>query len=121
MKEHDQEVARYPPQIKCSKALECGNVTEVTKMSYIPRGTIQRVDKHHYIVKSETDFITGEIVLHEYQQTEKKIDNLHSIRQSIARMRRIINTNTERPEFVRWVTLTYADKYAPRLSTLLTF
>lgn len=110
MKHEEYEVERYPPEIKSRKAIECGNVTEVTALSWIPKATIQRLDKDHYIVLSEDAKIERleDTIIHTYNHSEKKIDNVHSVRQSIARMRRVINTNCVNPAVVRWVTLTYA-------------
>lgn len=111
MKHDEHEVERYPPQVKSRKVLECGNVTEVTALSWIPKATIQRLDKDHYIVISEDAKVERleDTIIHTYKHNEKKIDNVHSVRQSIARMRRVINTNCVNPAFVRWVTLTYAE------------
>ena len=111
MSSKEKEVERYPPEIKSRKALECGNVTEVTALSWIPKATIQRLDKEHYIVLSEDAKVERleDTIIHTYNHNEKKIDNLHSVRQSIARMRRVVNTNCVNSEVVRWVTLTYAE------------
>lgn len=111
MKHEEHEVERYPPQIKSRKAIECGNITEVTALSWIPKATIQKVSEQYYIVLSEDAKIERleDTILHEYHHNEKKVDNVHSVRQSIARMRRIVNSNCINPDVVRWVTLTYAE------------
>lgn len=111
MSSNEKEVERYPPQIKSRKVFECGNVTEVTSLSWIPKATIQKLNEQYYIVLSEDAKIENieDTILHEYKHSEKKVDNVHSVRQSIARMRRIINANCVNSDVVRWVTLTYKE------------
>lgn len=97
------EKIRYPP-IKAYKAIETGNVTEVVSMSLVPKPTIRKIDNDSYIILSEG---TGE--LHTYTHNDKKVDNIHSLKQSFQRLRRVINANSDKPELTRWLTLTYAE------------
>lgn len=87
---------------KCkTKVMQMGNITEVVTMEKTSAGCpCYKVDKDHYC-----DSRTGEIL--EYSHYENRSDGLESIRQTLCKIRALINTNVIEPEFVRWVTLTY--------------
>ena len=80
-----------------------GNITEVRYMAVNRRGcAITKVNKDRYIVLS-----TGEVK--DFVHHEKRIDDTDSIKQSIKRLREVINCNVTNPLYAKWVTLTYAD------------
>ena len=80
-----------------------GNVIKVTASSHRNSSqTIERLEGgDEYIVMS-----TGEVK--EVQHSEKRADNTQSLRQTFARLRLLINANTDQPEKIRFITLTYA-------------
>lgn len=78
-----------------------GNITEVMiceKQSY--GSPCKKIDKEHYV-----DLRTGE--LFEYEHIENRSENMHGIRQTLNRIRALINSNVTAPQNCRWVTLTY--------------
>lgn len=84
-----------------TKVTVMGNITEVMtceKQSY--GSPCKKIDKDHYV-----DLRTG--VLCEYEHSENRGENLHGIRQTLNRIRALINTNVVEPLNCRWVTLTY--------------
>lgn len=84
-----------------TKVTEMGNVTEVLTMRFFPSGTpCKKVNKNYYV-----DTRTGEAFL--YQHYENRSDGLESIRQTLCKIRALINSNCSEPNNVRWVTLTY--------------
>lgn len=84
-----------------SKVTEMGNVTEVLTMRSFPLGSpCKKVNKDYYV-----DTRTGEAFL--YQHYENRSDGLESIRQTLCKIRALVNSNCSVPENVRWVTLTY--------------
>lgn len=67
---------------------------------------------HQILIKkiSDTEYIdlrTGEIK--QCNQIENRSQNKDSIRQSLGRLRDLLNTNVTDPSHCRWVTLTYAE------------
>lgn len=67
---------------------------------------------HQILIKkiSDTEYIdlrTGEIK--ECNQIENRSQNKNSIRQSLGRLRDLLNTNITDPSHCRWVTLTYKE------------
>lgn len=67
---------------------------------------------HQILIKkiSDTEYIdlrTGEIK--QCNQIENRSQNKDSIRQSLGRLRDLLNTNITDPSYCRWVTLTYAE------------
>lgn len=102
------------------KVTECGNVIEV--METTSRNTkgsqIQRIDEDHYINKKFFDADTGEIKLpygyefdslvKEFKRTENRGQNIKGMKQSMKKLRDLINCNVTNPLFCRWITLTYA-------------
>lgn len=80
-----------------------GNVLEVRYMRQ--RGKpppIQKLD-----ADTGLDLRTGEVI--EFQHNESRAQDKASVAQSLKRLRDIINANTENPDAVLWVTLTYAE------------
>lgn len=78
-----------------------GNITEVMTCEKQSNGSpCKKIDKDHYV-----DLRTGE--LFEYEHSESRGENLHGIRQTLNRIRALINTNVTEPLNCRWVTLTY--------------
>lgn len=79
-----------------------GNVKEI-RFSKAPAGSpIRKVDKGHGV-----DIRTGELV--EFQHNTSRAGNKDSIKQSLKRLRGILNANLENPENSIWLTLTYAE------------
>lgn len=86
-----------------SKVTTMGHITEVVSMKKKSLGSpCKKVSKDLYC-----DMRTG--FVYEYEHYESRADDLNSIRQTLARVRALINTNVTVPENVRWVTLTYAE------------
>jgi len=78
-----------------------GNITEVMTCEKQSNGSpCKKIDKDHYV-----DLRTGELC--EYEHIENRAENLHGIRQTLNRIRALINTNVTEPLNCRWVTLTY--------------
>lgn len=78
-----------------------GNITEVMTCEKQSNGSpCKKIDKDHYV-----DLRTGELC--EYEHIENRSENLHGIRQTLNRIRALINTNVTEPLNCRWVTLTY--------------
>lgn len=71
-------------------------------MRSIGGSPIQKLDGDHGL-----DMRTGEII--EYRHNVSRIGDKASVRQSLKRLRDIINANLERPESALWVTLTYRE------------
>lgn len=75
---------------------------------------MKKVGKGVYV-----DTRTGEKI--EAKEQEKRIEDKSSIRKTLARLRAIINTNCEKPENIRWVTLTYAENMQDRTKLMKDF
>lgn len=88
----------------CTKLTEMGHVTELLAMSRKSDGctTIKKLSKDTYLV-----YETGEIK--EYQHIENRAGSLESIRQTLVRIRGLVNSNVFDPARVRWATLTYKE------------
>lgn len=83
--------------------IKSGNIVEIRYLEY--RNTenhVKRIDKEHML-----NDITGEVK--DIQHHEKRIDDLTSVRRSMANLRRIINANCTEPKKCKWVTLTYKE------------
>lgn len=86
-----------------SKVVKMGNVTEITAFERRPSAPpVTRLDKDRYL-----DCRTGTI--EEYKHVEDRSKGIESIRDTITRIRGLINTNVTDPAWIRWVTLTYAE------------
>lgn len=79
-----------------------GNVLEMRQSTDYFGCPILKLNKDTYLVKS-----TGEVkeILH----SEQRIEDVSSLRQSMKNLRDIINANSEYPNKIRFVTLTYAE------------
>lgn len=85
-----------------SKVTTMGHVLEVTTRQKNSSGApCRKLDKDHYI-----DLRTGEVL--EYDHIENRSESTRSIRNTLARIRALVNTNVIEPKNVRWITLTYA-------------
>lgn len=81
-----------------------GNITELQymeKSNHEPR--IRKIDKYTYEVLA-----TGEI--RQFNLSEKRKDNVNSLRQTFKRLAYLINTNFSGRKNEFWITLTYAKK-----------
>lgn len=81
-----------------------GNITELQymeKSNHEPR--IRKIDKYTYEVLS-----TGEI--RQFNLSEKRKDNINSLRQTFKRLAYMINSNFSGRKNEFWITLTYAKK-----------
>lgn len=79
---------------------KAGAVTEIRYMRSQAGTPIQKIDADHGV-----DLRTGEVI--EYRHNVSRIGDTASVRQSLKRLRDIINANLESPENALWVTLTY--------------
>lgn len=82
---------------------EMGNIVELMHS--------ERTNHKIWIKKiSDTEYIdlrTGEVK--QCNKIENRAGNLSSVRQSLGRLRDLLNTNIKDPSHCRWVTLTYAE------------
>lgn len=86
-----------------SKVTTMGNIIEVITREKAGAGCpCVKLDADHYM-----DTRTGEVM--EYKHIENRLECVRSIKNTLARIRSMVNTNVVRPECVRWVTLTYAE------------
>lgn len=86
-----------------SKVTTMGHITEVITRQKSGAGSpCIKIDKDHYV-----DTRTGEVF--EYQHIENRAESTRSIRNTLARIRAIVNTNVTNPDNVLWVTLTYRE------------
>ena len=86
-----------------TKVTTMGHITEVTTRQKGSNGTpCIKIDKDHYV-----DTRTGEVL--EYQHIENRSESTRSIRNTLAKIRAVVNTNVTNPDNVLWVTLTYRE------------
>lgn len=87
------------------KAIDCGSTVIFRHCPFEPatEPRIERLDERHYVVRSTRE------VRRYAERSERKGDNLRSVRQSFNRLKSLINANASSPESVRYVTLTYAE------------
>ena len=86
-----------------TKVTTMGHVVEVqTRQKNISGTPCKKLDKDHYL-----DTRTGEVL--EYQHIENRSESTRSIRNTLARIRALVNTNVTKPDNVRWCTFTYAE------------
>ena len=86
-----------------AKVTIMGNVIEVVTRQKNSGGCpCVKLDADHYI-----DTRTGEVL--EYSHIDNRSESTRSIRNTLARIRALVNTNVTAPANVRWVTLTYAE------------
>ena len=97
-----QEIPRMD-DYAVTKVTTMGHITEVTvRQKNATSAPCRKLDKDHYV-----DTRTGEVF--EYHHIENRSESLRSIRNTLGRIRAIVNTNVVEPQNVRWVTLTYAE------------
>ena len=100
------KVLDSPPKMEdyaITKVTTMGHITEVTTRQKNGSGTpCIKIDKDHYV-----DTRTGEVL--EYQHIENRSESTRSIRNTLARIRAIVNTNVTNSDNVLWVTLTYRE------------
>lgn len=85
------------------RVCKAGKITDVVYMSrWNTEPPILKLSKDDYLV-----FATGDIK--QFQHTENRAENEASFRQTFARLRDLINANTEDVSKCKWVTLTYAE------------
>ena len=86
-----------------TKVTTMGHVVEVqTRQKNTGGSPCRKLDKDHYL-----DTRTGEVL--EYQHIENRSESIRSIRNTLARIRALVNTNVINPDNVRWCTFTYAE------------
>ena len=91
-----------------TKVTTMGHVVEVQTRQKNSSGTpCKKLDKDHYL-----DTRTGEVL--EYQHIENRSESTRSIRNTLARIRALVNTNVTTPDNVRWCTFTYAENMTDR-------
>lgn len=87
------------------KLTTMGNISEIMYMKNKNNScSIINIDKDHYIKVGDE---TGE--LYECTHIENRSEGIESLYRTFRTLRNIINTNTEKPENCRWITLTYAE------------
>lgn len=79
-----------------------GDVLDVVLTDSRKRQTIQKIDKDRYLCCD-----SGEIK--DFQHTEKRSENAHSVYRSLKHLRQLINANVTDPDRIRWATLTYKE------------
>ncbi len=86
-----------------TKVVTMGNVIElVTRQKPSGGCPCVKIDADHYV-----DMRTGEVL--EYSHIENRSESTRSIKNTLGRIRALVNTNVTTPANVRWVTLTYRD------------
>jgi hypothetical protein len=86
-----------------AKVKEMGNVISIRHVSTRPGATIRILPGGEQYVKLSDGSV------HDIKHAETRKDNIKSVRETIGRLRDIINTNCVDPNSVKWLTLTYAD------------
>lgn len=98
-----KETEWKPDEYCMSKVTTMGHITEVCTFQRKSNGSpCIKIDKDHYC-----DTRTGEVL--EYKHIENRAESTRGIRNTLAHIRAMINTNVTEPDNVRWVTLTYAE------------
>lgn len=96
------EIPEYAPYIKKT---DCRNTILITHCQTRPPAEPRaiKINKWFYYVPSLAEFRAYK------EKSITKGDNLESVRKSFNRLKSIINTNYERPEQVKFITLTYEE------------
>lgn len=98
---HKQEFSEIPGGLY--RLTFMGDVTSAVGMTRWPVAPpCKKIDADRYFDKR-----TGEIK--EYKKSSNRGDNHDSLRKTFRKIRDLINTNLEKTENARWVTLTYAE------------
>lgn len=81
-----------------------GHVYCITQRTKLPKpNTTRKIDRDTYLNTK-----TGELLPYDHSATSRA-ENTSALRETFARLRDIINSNTDNPERVHWITLTYRD------------
>ena len=96
------KIVDYKPyEYQFCKLKKCRNITTLTTVNFQNREqTIQRLNKDEYFFLA-----TGEVK--EYNHTLNRSENMKSVRESIGRLRDLINNNFTGGNKELWVTLTF--------------
>lgn len=93
---------QFPDSAK-TKVVEMGNILETVTFERVPTGApCRKISRDEFV-----DLRTGEVK--DYNHFESRASSKESIRQTLVRIRELVNTNVVDPAFVRWITLTYAE------------
>lgn len=86
---------------------KCGAQTEIMYSStHSAGGNTRKINKDKYVVIDKT---TGEISDElTYQRTSNRIDNIAGVKDSLKKVRDLINTNCVNLSMCKWITLTYS-------------
>lgn len=97
-----EEIYEYAPYIKM---LDCRNTVLITHCPTLPPSEPRavKINKDVYYVPSVEEF------RYYKDKSLTKGENIESVRKSFNRLKAVINTNYERPENVKFITLTYAE------------
>ena len=102
--------AYKPYQEHFCKLKKCKNILTLTTVnSRNDKQTIQKINKDEYVFLE-----TGE--LKQYKHTENRSENTKSVRESIGRLRDLINNNFSGGKNELWITLTFGNNkvYNPK-------
>ena len=94
--------AKEAKEAKATELLSRQKIEVVTRQKNSGGCPCIKLDADHYI-----DIRTGEVM--EYAHIENRSESTRSIRNTLARIRALVNTNVTAPANVRWVTITYAE------------
>ena len=83
---------------------QTGNIFEIRLMERTPVVTTLKISKDLYIDLRED---TGEVK--EYRHNQNRAQSIYNVRQSMKKLRDLINCNVTDPQRCRWVTLTYRE------------
>jgi hypothetical protein len=96
-------VLKIERKYKYLKLVDCGNIKKIIKYSdKNGKQNIQKLDSENYCVLS-----TGEVK--KYTKKEKRENDLKSIRQTVTKLRDIINANITDTKKAKFLTLTYKE------------
>lgn len=82
---------------------DMGNVVSVRYVSRVSKKTIRVLPGREQYIRLKDGSV------HDIKHAETRKDNIKSVRETIGRLREIINTNCTDANKIRWLTLTYAE------------
>jgi hypothetical protein len=88
------------------KRLKCGNVIDVTKMTWRPQVHVKRLKGNTYV-----NITTGEVKEYMPKIDGVQMRNRRSLRMIFTKLRQLITTNFEGGEAEKFLTLTYAQQH----------
>lgn len=94
------------------KVTTSGSILEVMDIEHRnTKATVRKLSAEHYCLARDYDEQSGEVVgeIYQYNRTENRSQNYKGMRQSMKKLRDLINCNVLDPTHCRWVTLTYAE------------